>query len=243
MDHSYREIAKLIDHALLSPNLRVDELEQGCQLALVYDVASVCVLPYYLRRTADLLAGSSVSPSTVIGFPHGGQATSVKQFEAERALADGGQELDMVVNISQVVSERWSNVQNDIACVVNVVHAAGQKVKVIFENCYLQDEQKIRLCQICSELNVDWVKTSTGFGPSGASVGDVRLMRQNASPRVQIKASGGVRDLDSLLRFRELGATRIGTSRTREILDDHRRRLQLAPISVGAPPTGSCGGY
>ena len=167
MDYAYGDIAKMIDHSLLNPTLTVPELEAGCRLAMEYDVASVCIMPYYLRRCADLLGGSSVRASTTIGFPHGGHATAVKVAEAQQALADGGQELDMVVNISQVLSGNWDYVRDDIRAVIDVTHAAGQKVKVIFENCYLDRQQKIRLCEICAQLRADWVKTSTGYG-SGA---------------------------------------------------------------------------
>jgi deoxyribose-phosphate aldolase len=239
MTDRYEDVAKLIDHALLTPSLTVEQLESGCRMAAAYGVASVCILPYYLRRAAELLAGSGVLPSTVIGFPHGGQATAVKRFEAETALADGGCELDLVVNVSQVVSGEWNYVRDDIAAVADVTHRAGQKLKVIFENCYLRDEQKIRLCQICGELGVDWVKTSTGFGSGGATIDDVRLMREHSPAAVQVKAAGGVRDLETLLAFRSLGATRIGTSRTAEILNEWRRKLGLSPIEVEAAGQGS----
>ena len=167
MDWSYQDIAKMIDHSLLNPSLTTNEFEAGCQLALAYDVASVCIMPYYLKRCADLLKDSSVMASTTIGFPHGGHKTTIKQVEAEQAIRDGCQELDMVVNISQVRSGHWDYVRSDIKAVIDVAHAAGQKVKVIFENCYLDDAQKIHLCEICGELRADWVKTSTGYGTSG----------------------------------------------------------------------------
>ena len=219
----YADLAKMIDHSLLNPSLTAAELEAGCQLALAYDVASVCILPYYLKRCAEILRGSSVKASTTIGFPHGGHTTAVKLAEAKQALADGGQELDMVVNISAVLSGSWNYVRQDIRTVVDAAHDAGQKVKVIFENCYLKDEHKIRLCQICGDLNADWVKTSTGYGAGGATMEDLALMRKHSPPHVQVKAAGGIRDIDSLLKVRELGVTRCGASRTREILDDWRR--------------------
>jgi deoxyribose-phosphate aldolase len=228
---SYAEIAGMIDHSLLAPSLTAGELEAGCRLAVAYEVASVCILPYYLRRCAELLGGSNVKASTTIGFPHGGQTTAVKVAEARQALADGGQELDMVVNISQVLSGAWDDVERDIAAIVEVAHAAGAKVKVIFENCYLKDEHKIRLCQICGELRADWVKTSTGYGSGGATMEDLALMRRHAPPHVQVKAAGGVRDLDTLLKVRELGVSRCGASRTKEMLDELRRRLDLPPIT------------
>lgn len=224
---SYGELAKMIDHSLLKPTLTVDELEAGCRLAVDYDVASVCIMPYYLKRACELLQGSDVLPTTTIGFPHGGQSTRIKQLEAEQALSDGARELDMVVNISQVVSGRFDAVKTDILAVLQPTHARGQKLKVIFENCYLTDAQKIRLCEICGELAVDWVKTSTGFGSSGARIEDLVLMRKHSPAHVQVKAAGGVQDLETLIKIREVGATRSGCSKTADVLGELRRRLAL----------------
>ena len=240
MDYAYSDIAKMIDHSLLNPTLTAADLEAGCKLALAYDVASVCILPYALKRCADMLRGGTVRPSTTIGFPHGGHTTAIKKAEAERAIADGCEELDMVVNISQVLSGNWDYVRDDVKAVIDVAHAAGQKVKVIFENCYLKDDHKIRLCQICSDLKADWVKTSTGYGTGGATHEDLKLMRQHSAAVVQVKAAGGVRDLDGLLAVRELGVTRCGASRTKDILDECRRRLNLSPITATA---GVVAGY
>jgi len=225
---TYADVAKMIDHSLLRPVLTAEELEAGCRLARAYDVASVCILPYALRRCADLLEGSTVAASTTIGFPHGGHATRVKVFEAERALDDGGAELDMVVNISRVLSGDWGYVRDDIAAVLQPTHARGAKLKVIFENCYLGDVHKIRLCELCGELGADWVKTSTGFGTGGATDEDLALMRRHSPPRVQVKAAGGVRTLDRLLRVRELGCTRSGATATKDMLDEAKRRLGMA---------------
>lgn len=225
MDYTYQDIAKMIDHSLLNPTLTASDLDQGCRLALEYDCASVCIMPYTLRRCAEILQGSTVKASTTIGFPHGGHTTSVKVAEAERALDDGGEELDMVVNISKVLSDDWDYVRQDIAAVIDATHSRGQKVKVIFENCYLQDNHKIRLCEICGELGADWVKTSTGYGTGGATIEDLRLMRQHSPAHIQVKAAGGVRTLDKLLEVRALGVTRVGASRTADILDECRRRL------------------
>ncbi|HUG68901.1 MAG TPA: deoxyribose-phosphate aldolase [Pirellulaceae bacterium] len=227
MSYTYEDMAKMIDHSLLNPTLAVDDLEAGIQLALAYDVASVCILPYYLKRCAGLLTGSTVKASTTIGFPHGGHTTAIKRAEAEQAVADGCQELDLVTNISQVLSGDWDYVREDIRAVIDVAHAAGQKVKVIFENCYLNDEQKIRLCEVCSELRADWVKTSTGYGTGGATHEDLKLMRRHAASHVQVKAAGGIRDLDGLLAVRDLGVSRCGASRTKDILDECRKRLGL----------------
>jgi len=241
MSYQYSDIAKMIDHSLLNPSMTEVDLDAGIGLALAYDVASVCILPYALKRCAERLQGSTVKASTTIGFPHGGHATAIKRAEAEQAVTDGGEELDMVVNISQVLSGNWSAVERDIAAVLEVAHGAGKKVKVIFENAYLQDPHKISLCRICSDLKVDWVKTSTGYAVSGATIPDLKLMRQHSAPHVQVKAAGGIRDLDSLLEVRALGVTRCGASKTKEILDTCRHRLGLEPIAVAAPQ--STGGY
>ncbi len=234
MSTPYLELAKMIDHSLLSPQLSSGQLDAGIRMARAYDVASVCILPYYVPRCAELLRGSTVKTSTVVGFPHGANTTEVKRAEAIRALSDGCAELDMVVNISSVLSGRWDYVSDDIAAVIGVAHEVGQKVKVIFENCYLDDEQKVRLCEICSDLNADWVKTSTGYGSGGATHDDLRLMRKHAAPHVQVKAAGGVRDLDALIAVRELGVTRCGASRTSEILAPLRAQLGLPPIEIEA---------
>ncbi len=228
MDYTYSDIAKMIDHSLLNPTLTDKDFEKGCQLALEYDVASVCILPYGLKRCAEVLAGSTVKASTTIGFPHGGHTTAIKVAEAKQALADGGEELDMVVNISKVLSGDWDYVRSDIASVIEVTHAQGQKVKVIFENCYLNDEQKIKLCEICGSLDADWVKTSTGYGTGGATIEDLKLMRAHSPSHVQVKAAGGVRDLDKLLEVRSIGVTRCGATRTAEMLDECKRRLEDA---------------
>jgi deoxyribose-phosphate aldolase len=228
MDYTLRDIAEMIDHSLLQPTMATEELEKGIRLALQYHVASVCVLPYYLRRCSELLKGSGVHPSTVIGFPHGSNTTDVKATEAQQAIKNGALELDMVVNISKVLSSDWRYVSNEIRVVVENTHANGGKVKVIFENCYLQEEQKIRLCEICGELQADWVKTSTGFGTGGATVEDVLLMRKHSPSHVQVKAAGGIRSLDMVVNLRKAGATRIGCSRTAEVLEECRR-LQATP--------------
>ena len=222
---TYSDFAKMIDHSLLNPTLTAEELERGIGLALEYDVASVCILPYYLRQCADRLAGSDVRASTTIGFPHGGHTTAVKVAEARQALHDGGEELDMVANISAVLSGDWEVVRHDIAGVIDVAHDGGAKVKVIFENCYLDDARKVRLCEICGELEADWVKTSTGYGTGGATHEDLELMRRHSPAHEQVKAAGGVRTLDALMAVRELGVTRVGATRTAEILDEARERF------------------
>ena len=240
MTFTYSDISKMIDHSLLQPMLTVAELEAGCMLARDYDAASVCILPYSVKRCAEILAGSTVQTSTTVGFPHGGHTTAIKVIEALQALKDGCQELDMVVNISQVLSGQWDDVRQEIKVITDAAHSAGQKIKVIFENCYLQDSDKIRLCEICGELNCDWVKTSTGYGTGGATLADLKLMREHSPPHVQVKAAGGLRTLDQLLEARPF-ITRCGASKTAEILNDCRQRLGLSPIASatnsGSPST------
>ena len=241
LTYTYADVATMIDHSLLNPTLTATDLEAGCRLARAYDVASVCIMPFALKRCAELLAGSTVKASTTIGFPHGANTTAIKLTETLQALEDGGEELDMVVNISKVLSGIWDYVRADIRAVTEATHAAGQKVKVIFENCYLNDAQKIRLCEICGDLGVDWVKTSTGYGTGGATMEDLALMRKHAPANVQVKAAGGIRDLDTLLAMRELGVTRCGTSRTPEILDEANRRLGRPAMQM--TPVASMAGY
>jgi len=224
---TYDTIAKRIDHSLLGPALSVAELEEGCRLAARYGVASVCIKPFAVPLAARILSGSGVFVGTTVGFPHGAHATSVKVFEARQAVADGATELDMVINIGQAIGGEWDAVTSDIAAVTKVAHDAGAIVKVIFENCYLSDEQKVRLCQICGEVGADYVKTSTGYGTGGATVEDLRLMRRAAPPQVKLKAAGGVRNLDSVIEVAQLGCDRIGASRTAEILDELKSRLVL----------------
>jgi deoxyribose-phosphate aldolase len=225
MEITYESIAKMIDHSLLQQTLTDAELEAGCKVALEYDTASVCIKPYYLKRCAEILAGSTVKASTTIGFPHGGHKTSIKVAETESALDDGGQELDMVVNIGKVRSGDWKYVSDDIRAVNEVAVARGQIVKVIFENCFLDTAQKIKLCEICGELRVAFVKTSTGYGETGATIEDLTLMRKHSPPWVQVKAAGGVRDYDKILEVRKIGVTRVGATRSKDMLEECRRRL------------------
>ena len=219
-----RDIAKTIDHSLLRPELDDAFVEAGCRLAATYDVASVCVRPADVRRATALLRGTDVAVGTTIGFPHGNHLTEVKVLEARRALADGATELDMVLQIAALKSGRDADVEADIRAVVEVGHAAGAIVKVIFENAYLTDDEKVRACHLAEAAGADFVKTSTGFAPSGATHDDLRLMRANTSPHVRIKAAGGVRTLDALLAVMELGVTRIGATATEAIILDFRAR-------------------
>ncbi len=236
-----RDIAKMIDHSLLRPELDDAFIEAGCALAAKYDVASVCCRPADVARAAALLRGTDVHVGGTIGFPHGNHATEVKVFEARRALADGATELDMVLRIGALKSGRDADVESDIRAVVEVAHAAGAIVKVIFENAYLTDDEKIRACRLSEAAGADFVKTSTGFAPGGATHDDLRLMRANTSPHIQVKAAGGVRTLDALLAVRELGVTRIGATATEAIILDFRARK--AGNAPAVATTGEAGTY
>jgi deoxyribose-phosphate aldolase len=226
-DVTFVELAKMMDHSLLQQPLTDAELDEGCRLARTYSVASVCIKPYAVRRAAELLAGSTVAVGTVIGFPHGGHTTLVKTLEAQEAMDEGAVELDMVVNIGKVLSKDWAYVRRDIEAVVEAAHDRKALVKVIFENCFLQDEHKEMLCRICGELRADFVKTSTGYGTTGALDEDLKLMRRCSPAHVQVKAAGGVRTYERLLAVRALGVTRVGATATKTILDDAKAKLGL----------------
>jgi deoxyribose-phosphate aldolase len=223
-DVTERQLAKTIDHSLLRPELDDDFIADGCRLAAEYDVASVCVRPTDVARAAALLAGSDVAVGTVVGFPHGSSTTATKVFEARATLAAGASELDMVIDIGALKSGRDEDVRADIGAVVEVGHAAGAIVKVILENAYLTDDEKVRGCRLAEMAGGDFVKTSTGFAPGGATHADLALMRNAVSERVQVKAAGGVRTLDDLLAVMALGVTRIGATQTKPILDEYRNR-------------------
>jgi deoxyribose-phosphate aldolase len=234
-----RDIAKTIDHSLLKPELDDAFVEDGCRLATEYDVASVCVPPVHVRRAAVLLDGTDVKVGTVVGFPHGYATTETKVAETRQALADGATEIDMVLQIGALKSGRDGNVQLDIAAVVEVAHADGAIVKVIFENAYLTDDEKIRACRLSEAAGADFVKTSTGFASGGATHDDLRLMRATTSPHIQVKAAGGVRTLDALLDVMALGVTRIGATATKTIIDDFReRKAGREPVRTGAASEG-----
>jgi deoxyribose-phosphate aldolase len=222
----YTEIAKMFDHSMLQPVLTDAELDAGCRMARDYGVATVCIKPYAVKLAAGILAGSGVDVCTTIGFPHGGHLTTVKVFESERAIDDGAKELDMVVNIGKVLGGDWAYVSTDIAEVVQAAHKRHALVKVIFENCFLQDEHKFQLCKICGQVGADFVKTSTGYGDTGATDHDLALMRKHSPPNVQVKAAGGVKTYDRVLAVRALGVTRIGASVTKAILDECKEKLK-----------------
>ncbi len=228
------DLAKMIDHSLLHPTMTDAEIRRGCELARRYDVATACVKPYAVAMARAVLAGSAVGVCPVIGFPHGNSTTRIKVLEADEAAAAGGSEIDMVVNVGKVLGGDWPYVQAEVRAVQEAVLARGAILKVIFENDYLGDAPIIRLCQICSQIGVAFVKTSTGYGfvkqpdgsynYKGATVEQLTLMRRHCPASVRIKAAGGVRTLDDLLRVRALGVARIGATATEAILEEAQRR-------------------
>ncbi|HEY3854801.1 MAG TPA: deoxyribose-phosphate aldolase [Verrucomicrobiae bacterium] len=249
MKYTYEELARMIDHSLLHPTLTDAEFEEGCKIAVKYGVASVCIKPYAIKRAVELLRGTGVLVGCVIGFPHGNSTTESKRYETELACKDGAVEIDMVINIGKALSGDWDYVERDIKAVCDEAHSRGAKVKVIFENDYLSDggaglsgdDFKRKLCQISERAGADWVKTSTGYGfvkgadgkysYRGATEADVKLMRAACSPKVQVKAAGGVRDLDGLILVRDLGASRCGASATVAMLDEYHKRAAAEKAS------------
>lgn len=229
-----QSLAKMIDHSLLHPTMTDAEILKGCEIARRYDVATVCVKPYAVTMCKEALQGSGVEVCSVIGFPHGNNTTQIKVAETEQAICDGSTEIDMVINIGKALGGDWDFVRADIDAVNQACVKNGAILKVIFETDHLKDEHIIRLCQICSELKVAFVKTSTGYGfvkqlsgdynYTGATDHVLTLMREHSTSEVQIKAAGGVRTLGRLLRVRELGATRSGVTATEAILEEAKRR-------------------
>jgi deoxyribose-phosphate aldolase len=242
MKYTYTELARMIDHSLLHPTMTDQELEAGCRLAAQYGVGSVCIKPYAVKRAVELLQDTGVRAGCVIGFPHGNSCTESKRYETELACRDGAVEIDMVINIGKALSGDWDYVERDIRAVCGEAHRHGAKVKVIFENDFLanggaglsSDDLKRKLCQVSERAGADWVKTSTGYGfvkqkdgsynYRGATELDLKLMRAACSPKVQVKAAGGVRDLDGLMLVRDLGGTRCGATATAAMLDEYCRR-------------------
>lgn len=260
MKYTCEELARMIDHSLLHPTMTDAELEDGGRLAAKYGAASVCIKPYAVKRAAELLKGTGVLVGAVIGFPHGSSATESKRYETELACRDGAVEIDMVINLGKALSGDWDYFERDIRAVCDEAHAHGAKVKVIFENDYLAnggagltgDDFKIKLRQLSERASADWVKTSSGYGfvkqPDGSyhyqgtTEHALTLMRASVSARVQVKAAAGVRDLDSLIKVRDLGGTRCGATATAAMMDEYRRR-EATEKSGAAPavPTGTIG--
>ncbi|OAI57289.1 2-deoxyribose-5-phosphate aldolase [Verrucomicrobiaceae bacterium SCGC AG-212-N21] len=260
MPYTYEQLAKMIDHSLLHPTMTDQDLEAGCKIAAKYQVASVCIKPYAVKQAVEWLKGSDVIVGAVIGFPHGNSATESKRYETELACKDGAKEIDMVINIGKALGGDWAYVEADVKAVCEEAHKHGAKVKVIFENDYLtgggaglsSDEFKRKLCEICERAGADWVKTSTGYGfvkqgdgsynYKGATEHDLSLMRASCSPKVQVKAAGGVRDLDGLIKVRDLGGTRCGATATAAMMDEYRRREASGENGSGSGKIGA-GGY
>ena len=218
------ELAKVIDHSLLRPELTEADVIAGCELAAKYHTATVCVKPCHVKLAKQALKDSDVKVSTVVSFPHGNSLTAIKVAEAQAGMDDGAVELDMVLNIGALRAGLADFVRQDIQAVCDAAHARGVKVKVIFENAYLTDDQKILACKLSEAAGADWVKTSTGFAPTGATIEDLKLMRANVSEKVQVKAAAGVRTLDALLAVIDAGATRCGATATAAMLDDFQKR-------------------
>jgi deoxyribose-phosphate aldolase len=237
--YTIKDISKMIDHSLLHPTMTDKDLQEGCEIAKQYDVAAVCIKPYFVKEAAEILKGSDVKVCSVIGFPHGNGTIQAKVFETRLACKDGATEIDMVVNAGKVLGEDWRYVKKEINAINKECLKHGAVLKVIFENDFItKDKHKIKLCKICSTVGVGFIKTSTGYGYvkqangdynyKGATEHDLILMRKHASPEVQIKAAGGVRTLDGLLKVRELGCTRLGATATIAIIEDAKKRLGIA---------------
>jgi len=231
-------IAKMIDHSILHPTFTDDDLKDNCEIAKKYHVATVCVKPYHTRMAADILKGSDVAVCSVIGFPHGNSAIDIKVAETVQVIKDGATEVDMVVNIGKVLQADWDYIDNELKAIYDICLKNKTLLKVIFETDYLpRDEDKIKLCELCSKHKIDFVKTSTGYGfvknhdgkysYTGATEHDIKLMRRHCSPEVQIKASGGIRTLDQILKMHELGVTRVGATATVTIMEEAKKRLIL----------------
>ena len=217
--YTYKQVAKTIDHSLLKPEMTRNEVKEGCEIAKKYDVASVCCKPADVKFCSDLLKGTDVLVGTVVGFPHGSSTTSTKVFETEQAVKDGATEIDMVLNIGLLKSGMNAEVQADIAAVVKA--AAGNTVKVILENAYLTDAEKVTGCKLSEAAGAHYVKTSTGYAPTGATLADIKLMKESVSPNIKVKSAGGVRTLESLLEYMDAGVTRSGASATGAMLDEY----------------------
>jgi len=229
------EIAKMIDHSLLHPTLSEMELLEGCKLAAKYDVASVCVKPYHVARAKAELEGTDVLICAVIGFPHGNSTLKIKLAETAQVIDDGATEVDMVVNLSSVMDEDWAFLEEEVGAITELCHKNGAIIKVIFAVDLIEDKHIIKLCEVCSKVKADFVKTSTGYNfvkgsdgkysYEGATDHVLQLMRKHSAPEVQVKAAGGIRTLDAFIRVKEMGITRVGTGQTESVVLDARVRF------------------
>lgn len=237
------DIAKMLDHSTLQPYLTEEDIRKGCQLALKYDCASVCARPCDVPILAEMLKGSDVKVCTVIGFPHGSHETAIKVAEARLALEEGCQELDMVLNIGKLLHGDLDYVQGEIKQLADLAHQKGAILKVILETCYLNDEQKKTACRLSEEAGADFVKTSTGYGSKGCTIEDLKLMRASVSAHVRVKGSGGIRDLDTVLSARAVGASRCGVSATAKIMEEAEARYAAGTLTEANAIKDMEGGY
>ena len=237
------DIAKMLDHSTLQQYLTEDDIRHGCEVALKYDCASVCARPCDVPILAEMLKGSTVKVCTVIGFPHGNHATAIKVAEAQLALDEGCEELDMVLNIGKLKHGDHDYVKNEIKAICDVAHARGAIVKVILETCFLTDEEKVAACKLSEEAGADFVKTSTGYGTKGCTIEDLQLMRKSTSAHVRVKGSGGIRDLDTVLSARAVGASRCGVSATEKIMAEAEQRYAEGTLKEADALKEMAGGY
>ena len=237
------DIAKMLDHSTLQPYLTEEDIRHGCEVALKYDTASMCARPCDVPIMAEMLKGSGVKVCTVIGFPHGAHETAIKVAESKLALEQGCEELDMVINIGRMLRGDEAYVQDEIKQIVDLAHANNAIVKVIIETCYLNDEQKKRACELSEAAGADFVKTSTGYGSKGCTIEDLKLMRAAVSANVRVKGSGGIRDLDTVLSARAVGASRCGVSATAKIMEEAEKRYEAGELCEVETLTQMQGGY
>jgi deoxyribose-phosphate aldolase len=224
--YTLEQVAKTIDHSILKPDFTYADVEAGAQLALKFNTASYCIRPMDVVAAAKALSGSTVNVCTVIGFPHGSTTSAVKAFETADAIKNGAVEIDMVINVSALLSGDYDFVEQDIRGVVEVAHAAGASVKVIFETAFLNDELIIKACELTERAGGDYVKTSTGFASEGATLHNVKLMKATVGDRLKVKSSGGVRTLDQLIDYMDAGVTRSGCSATQQVLEEFIAKAQ-----------------
>ncbi len=232
-----KEIAKMIDHSILHPTFTDSDLIKNCEIARKNDVATVCVKPYHTKKATELLKGCDVGICAVIGFPHGNSSIEIKKMEAKQVIRDGADEVDMVINIGKVLQQDWKYINTELAEINSICRENDVILKVIFETDFVTDDGiKIKLCQLCNDNSVAFVKTSTGYGfvknedghydYVGATEHDLTLMRRSCNPNVQIKAAGGIRTLDQILKVKEIGVSRVGATATESIMKEAKKRFK-----------------